>query len=170
MRAGVAQVAVPRKPRRPEADVLHAVAQGYREAPEAIYKHSLASRGQKYTRERREILKAILTAHGHFDADWLFLEMRKSGAKASKATIYRSLTLLCQVGLLREVFHGPHGSSYEHVYGHEHHEHLICLKCGKVLEFISKKLEVLQEEACSTMKFRPVHHHLQVFGYCSSCR
>jgi len=164
------RITVPRKPRRPEADVLHAVARGYREAPEAIFQHSLAARGLKYTRERREILKAILSAHAHFDADWLFVEMRKAGAKTSKATIYRNLALLCEVGLLREAFHGQHGSSYEHVYGHEHHEHMICLNCGKVTEFISQKLEVLQEEACATMKFRPVAHHLQVFGYCSSCR
>lgn len=160
----------PPKPRRPERDVLHAVARGQREAPEAIFRRSLEQRRLKYTRERREILRAILSAHSHFDADWLFFEMRKTGAKASKATIYRSLTLLCEVGILREVFHGPHGSSYEHVYGHEHHEHMLCLACGKVIEFGSRKLERLQEDACRTLKFRPVHHHLQVFGYCRACR
>jgi Fur family ferric uptake transcriptional regulator len=95
--------------------------------------------------------------------------MKKLGAKASKATVYRSLVLLCDVGILREVFHGPHGAYFEHVYGHEHHEHMICLKCGKVLEFISRKLEELQDDACRAMDFQPVRHHLQVFGYCSEC-
>jgi len=160
----------PRKPRRPERDVLHAVARGHREAPEAIFRHSLERRGLKYTAERREILKAILSAHSHFDADWLFFEMRKTGAKASKATIYRSLALLREVGILREVFHGPRGSYYEHVYGHEHHEHMICLQCGRVIEFSSRKLERLQEQACRSLKFHPIHHHLQVFGYCRTCR
>jgi Fur family transcriptional regulator, ferric uptake regulator len=168
--AGGIRFLVPKKPRRPERDVLHAVARGHSEPPEAIFKHSLERRGLKYTPERREILKAIMSAHSHFDADWLFFEMHKSGAKASRATIYRSLTLLCEVGILREVFRGPHGSYYEHVYGHEHHEHMICLKCGKVLEFSSPRLEALQDKACHVIKFRPVHHHLQVFGYCKACR
>ncbi|MCY3021211.1 MAG: transcriptional repressor [Planctomycetota bacterium] len=159
----------PRKPRRPERDVLHAIARGHREAPEAIFRRSLELRGLKYTAERREILRTIMSAHAHFDADWLFLAMRKAGAKTSKATIYRSLALLCQVGILREAFHGLHGSTYEHVYGHEHHEHMICLKCGKVIEFMSRKLEKLQEDACRAMKFQPVQHHLQVFGYCRAC-
>ena len=162
--------AAPLKPRRPERDVLHAVARGHREAPEAIFQHSLERRGLKYTRERREILKAILSAHGHFDADWLSFEMRKARAKASKATIYRSLALLCEVGLLREVFRGPHGFSYEHIYGHEHHEHMLCLHCGRVIEFTSRNLERLQELACRALRFRPLHHHLQVFGYCKTCR
>jgi Fur family ferric uptake transcriptional regulator len=155
--------------RRVEEDVLHFIAPGCSEAPETIFKRMLERRALKYTAERREILKAVLTTHEHFDADWLFMEMRKVGAKASKATIYRSLVLLCEVGILREVFHGPHGAYFEHVYGHEHHEHMICLTCGKVIEFISRKLENLQDDACRAMGFQPVRHHLQVFGYCSDC-
>jgi Fur family ferric uptake transcriptional regulator len=150
--------------------ILHQVAPGCTESPEAIFRRSLEQGGLKYTSERREILKAVLSTHEHFDADWLFVEMRKLGAKASKATVYRSLALLCEVGILREVFHGPHGAYYEHVYGHEHHEHMICLACGKVIEFISRKLEELQEDACRAMDFQPVRHHLQVFGYCGDCQ
>ena len=156
-----------------EEDVLHFVAPGCSEAPETIFKRSLDRKSLKYTSERRKILKAVLSTHEHFDADWLAMEMRRIGAKASKATIYRSLVLLCEVGILREVFHGPHGAYFEHVYGHQHHEclrrYMICLKCGKVIEFISKKLEQLQEGACRAMGFHPVRHHLQVFGYCSDC-
>lgn len=152
-----------------EDDVLHFIAPGCTEAPETIFKRNLERRSLKYTSERREILRAVLTTHEHFDADWLFMEMRKVGAKASKATIYRSLVLLCEVGILREVFHGPHGAYFEHVYGHQHHEHMICLKCNKVIEFMSKKLEQLQEDACRALGFHPLRHHLQVFGYCSEC-
>ena len=162
-------VSSPEKPVAAEDDVLHFIAPGYTDAPETIFKKSLERRGLKYTSERREILKAVLSTHEHFDADWLFMEMRKVGAKASKATIYRSLVLLCEVGILREVFHGPHGAYYEHVYGHEHHEHMICLSCNKVIEFISRRLENLQDDACRAMGFHSVRHHLQVFGYCADC-
>ena len=150
-------------------DVLDVVAPGCTEAPGAIFKRSLERGGLKYTAERREILRAVLSTHEHFDADGLFLEMRKMGAKASKATIYRSLALLCEGGILREVFHGPHGAYYEHVYGHEHHEHMLCLNCGKVIGFVSPQLETLQDEACATHDFHSVHHHLQIFGYCRDC-
>ena len=151
-------------------DVLQAIPRGCSEAPEAVFRLGLEQRGLKYTSERREILKAVLSTHTHFDADWLFVEMRKTGAKASKATIYRSLVLLCEMGILRAVFRGSHGSYYEHVYGHEHHEHMICLRCGRVTEFTSGNLEQLQEEACRAQGFAPVRHHLQVFGYCQECQ
>src|SRR5260370_32559360 len=107
----------PLKPQVAEEDVLHYIAAGCAEAPETIFKRSLERRGLKYTSERREILKAVMSTHEHFDADWLFMEMRRVGAKGSKATIYRSLDLLCEVGILREVFHSRHGAYYEHVYG-----------------------------------------------------
>ena len=159
----------PVKPEVPEENVLSYVAPGQSESPEAIFRRHLERRGLKYTQERREILRSVMSTHEHFDADWLFMRMRKVGAKTSKATIYRSLTLLCETGLLREVFHGPHGAYYEHVYGHEHHEHMICVKCNKVTEFISKQLEQIQDDACRSMGFHALRHHLQVFGFCSEC-
>lgn len=157
-------------PQKPEADILNSVAKGCTESPGAVFKRSLEARGLKFTSERRAILRAVLSAHVHFDADWLYVEMRRAGAKASKATIYRSLVLLCEMGILREVFRGPRGAYYEHVYGHEHHEHMICVRCGKIIEFTSKHLERLQDEACKRMNFHAQRHHLQVFGHCSDCR
>jgi Fur family transcriptional regulator, ferric uptake regulator len=152
-----------------DEELLARIAPGYAEAPDTIFKRSLARQGLKYTAERRAILMAVLSTHDHFDADKLFLEMRQRSVKVSKATIYRSLALLCEVGILREVFHGPRGAHYEHVYGHEHHEHMICVQCGKVIGFTSPQLESLQDEACKAKNFRPVHHHLQIFGYCGVC-
>ena len=151
-------------------DILQSIPYGCTDAPEAVFKAGLERQSLKYTSERREILKAVLSTHTHFDADWLFVEMRKTGAKASKATIYRSLVLLCEMGILREVFRDSHGAHYEHVYGHEHHEHMICLRCGQVMEFTSGYLEQLQEEACRAQGFSPLRHHLQVYGYCQACK
>jgi len=149
--------------------LLNERAPGYNESPEDILRRCLERRGLKYTLERREILKAALSTHEHFDADSLLLRMRQLGMKASKATIYRTLVLLCEFGMLREVFKGPHGAYFEHVYGHEHHEHMICMKCGLVTEFHSPLLEELQEKACRENNFKPVRHHLQIFGLCQKC-
>lgn len=167
--AGTESFETPVKPAAPEADVLSYIAPGEKENPESILKRQLVRRGLKYTNERREILRAVLSTHEHFDADWLYKQMRKHDAKASKATVYRTIALLVECALIREVFQSEHGAYYEHIYGHEHHEHMICLTCGKVIEFISRRLEQLQEEACRAHGFHAVRHHLQVFGYCADC-
>ncbi len=148
---------------------LYKIAPGETETPETILKRQLARHGEKYTNQRREILISVLNTHAHFDADWLFTDVNQHGVKAAKATVYRTLELLSKCGLVREVFHGPHGAYYEHVYGHQHHEHMICLDCGKVIEFTSRRLERLQDEACRAHGFHADRHHLQVFGYCSDC-
>jgi len=153
----------------PESNVLRFICPGETEDPETILKRQLTRKSEKYTSQRREILRAVLVTHEHFDADWLCQQMKRVDAKASKATVYRTLKVLCECGLIREVFRGEHGAYYEHIYGHAHHEHMICLSCGKVIEFISRRLEQIQDEACRAHGFHAVRHHLQVFGYCADC-
>src|SRR5258708_35474808 len=94
----------PVKPTVPEPDVLRHIAPNEAEPPEEILKRILANRGLKYTQERREILQAVLSTHEHFDADWLFVSLQRLGSRVSKATVYRTLALLCECGLVREVF------------------------------------------------------------------
>jgi Fur family ferric uptake transcriptional regulator len=142
---------------------------GERQTPEAILRQALKRRRLKYTAERQAVLREVLDTHAHFDARQLGRLLRKRGARVSQATVYRTLTVLREAGLLREVFRDAQGSHFEHVYGHEHHEHLICLRCGKVLEFQSARLEEIQDEACRARGFRPLRHQLQVFGYCEEC-
>lgn len=148
---------------------IHQVAPSETESPETILRRQLARHGEKYTSQRKAILISVMNTHDHFDADWLHNDVNRRGVKVAKATVYRTLNLFCECGLAREVFHGPHGASYEHVYGHQHHEHMICLDCGKTIEFTSRRLERLQVEACRSFGFHAVSHHLQVFGYCSEC-
>ncbi len=100
----------PVKPAVPELDVLHHVGPGETESPEVILRRQLARRGLKYTGERREILEAVLSTHDHFGAEWLYHHLRGSSAKASKATVYRSLALLCECGLIREVCYWAEGT------------------------------------------------------------
>ncbi|MCZ7648725.1 MAG: transcriptional repressor [Planctomycetota bacterium] len=150
-------------------DVLTHKAPGESLSPEQILTRQLARRGLKLTNERREILRTILQTHQHFDAEWLCAKFKAEGVRVSRATVYRTLGLLCEIYLVREVFQAPSGAHYEHVYGHEHHEHMICLTCNEVLEFVSRRLEHLQEEACRAHGFHARRHHLQVFGYCARC-
>jgi len=154
----------PRPPRQ-------TVALAEQENPDRILQHILARRGQRYTRERRKVLNVVLNAHGHLDANSLYDLLHEHGVPVSRATVYRTLRLLQEAGIIREVFHNAHGaSSYEHVRAGVHHEHMICLSCDCIIEFGSKQLEDIQETACHQHHFTPVRHQLQVFGYCQTCQ
>ncbi len=147
-----------------------AVATGEREAPEAIFRRVLRKRGLRYTRERKEILREVLATHDHLDALQIHERLHARNARVSKATVYRTVALLRESRILREVFHSPQGARYEHVYGHEHHEHMICVACGWVIEFSSPDLERIQDRACREKRFEPIRHHLEILGYCNACQ
>ena len=133
------------------------------------FKEFLTSKSLKFTAERQAILDRVFANHKHFEADELLVDLRLNDIKVSKATIYRTLSLLVKSGLLREVIFGERHAHYEHVYGHEHHDHLVCNNCGKVIEFVEHKIEMLQEEVCKKNKFEAESHRLQIQGLCEDC-
>ncbi|MFV1974191.1 MAG: Fur family transcriptional regulator [Candidatus Scalindua sp.] len=136
---------------------------------EKVFRDYVQSKGLKFTPERQAILNHVFECHGHFEAEELLIDMRKSNKRVSKATIYRTLALLVNSGLLREVIFGEKHAHYEHVYGHEHHEHLVCIGCGKIIEFTDERIEKFQEEICIANKFKAESHKFQIMGYCVDC-
>jgi len=129
----------------------------------------LRSKKLKLTGERMEILATIFKKSSHFDAEELHAELKQQGQDISRATVYRTLDLLVQCGLVRKSSLGSSHANYEPAHEDEHHDHLICLNCNKVIEFYRPDLEKLQEEICLQQQFKPLHHSLQIFGLCSSC-
>ncbi|MEA2087066.1 MAG: transcriptional repressor [Candidatus Caldatribacteriota bacterium] len=123
----------------------------------------------KYTSERSLILKAIFSFHKHFDVEELFEKLRKQGNNVSRATIYRTIPLLIQSGLITETLHCQDKTSYENVFNKKHHDHLVCTNCGKIIEFYNEKIEKLQEEVCKQHNFTPLEHRLGIKGYCEDC-
>jgi Fur family ferric uptake transcriptional regulator len=136
---------------------------------EKKFRDYIQSRGLKFTPEREAILKHVFENRGHFEAEELLIDMRKNRKRVSKATIYRTLALLVKSGLLREVIFGEKHAHYEHVYGCNHHEHLVCIKCGKIIEFSDEKIEKFQDEVCVKNNFKPESHRFQITGYCEDC-
>lgn len=125
----------------------------------------------KYTPERQRVLREVFSLHNHFEADELYGTLRKKGKSTiSRATVYRTLPLLEESGLIRRVVFIDKHTRYEHVYGHMHHEHLICIHCGAVIEFYKKSLEDTLEEVARENTFTPVAHKLEITGYCSNCK
>lgn len=136
----------------------------------ARFEAFLRSRQLKLTEERRTLLDAVLAWELHFDADELHMGLKGEGKDISRATVYRTLDLLIQCGLVRKQSFGDQHAHYEAVHHDEHHDHLICLSCSRITEFFRPDLEALQDAICEDHRFRPLHHSLQIFGLCSNCK
>ncbi len=124
----------------------------------------------RITPERFEVLEAVITAGGHFDVDQLHVKMKSSGSKVSRATVYNTLDLLLKCGLISKYRFGENHSRFEKAFGRPHHDHLICLQCGEIIEFMSGRLLKLQAVICKKNKFQPQSSTLQIFGICSKCQ
>ncbi len=129
----------------------------------------LKSKDLKITPQRELILREIFSSHDHFEVDDLFVRLYGKSAHISRATVYRTLNLLVQGGFLREVISGERHSHYEHILGHRHHDHLVCLGCGKIIEFSNVSIEDLQDKVCKKHNFQPHSHRLQINGFCRNC-
>jgi len=130
----------------------------------------LSARGLRLTRDRRTIVGEIFSTHDHFTMDDLFVALRLKGRRLSKTTLYRNLPLLVESGLVRRVPDDGENARFEHVLGHPHHDHLICLACGREIEFSSDQIEQAQDSICRRFAFEPVRHRLGIWGYCRKCR
>ena len=134
------------------------------------FKEYVSTKGLKLTKERNEILDEILATEGHFDPEELFIRLKTKGSKVSRASVYRTIPLLVESGLIDEVERTDKRSHYEKVVGRQHHDHMICVRCGKVIEFFSPTLEMLQSELCQKENFSGLRHSLEILGYCERCR
>ncbi len=140
-----------------------------RTAHEILTKHLKSGGKLRITPERFAILDAVLQSQGHFDVDGLYYRLVSNGVKISKATVYNTLEILLNCGLVSKYRFAEKTSRYEKAFGRPHHHHLICLECGDIIEFVSDKLERIQEQVCAENNFNVQSSTLQVFGVCSKC-
>ena len=131
----------------------------------------LATKGFRMTRERSILVEEIFADHEHFDADQIIqrLASRTDGRRVSRSTVYRALSLLEEAGMVRKVARQEGRDVYEHDYGYPRHDHMICRKCQKLIEFRNSKVRDLVEEIAGEHGFRMEAHRLEVYGLCSTC-
>lgn len=131
----------------------------------------LRERGLKLTAQRARILERAFATHEHFSAENLYDWLRhEEGPAVSRATVYRTLSLLEDGGFVESLDTGGGELFYEHVLGHRHHDHLICLECRRIEEFREERIEELQLEVSRKKGFELVSHSLRLMGYCAACR
>jgi Fur family ferric uptake transcriptional regulator len=130
----------------------------------------LRARGLRVTEERLAILAEVLARRGHFDPEGLHMEMRRKGLRVSKASVYRTIPLLLELGVIERVEHTSSGHAhYELRTAGAHHDHMLCTSCGRVIEFFSEDLERLQEAVCRSKGFAGATHTLEIRGLCREC-
>lgn len=129
----------------------------------------LKSKGMKVTPEREVIFEEALQSGDHFEVDDLLFKLRGKKRRISKASIYRTLPLLIEGGWIRRVIFNERHTHYERDSGVKQHEHLVCSKCGKIIEFRDKKLRDQLGSICQKYDFEPQEHKLEVTGCCQEC-
>lgn len=138
------------------------------EEQEVFLKHIQKS-GLKRTAQRDLILDVFLRTEDHLSSEDLYRLVRKEDSNIGQTTVYRTLKLLTDAGLAREVRFGDGRTHYEHNYKHGHHDHMICTECGKIIEFFSAELEAIQDQMAAKFDFVPTQHSLRIFGLCAKC-
>lgn len=135
-----------------------------------IFRKYLERRGLKLTAERRALFDEIFGRHEHVEADELLMRLRAKHKKISRATIYRTLELLVDSGIVGKLRIGEAGYRYERLRAGDHHDHLICDNCGRVIEFFEPRIESLQDDVAERYGFVLLSHTHQMRGICRSCR
>jgi len=134
------------------------------------FEHFLRGRSLKLTAQRRRIFERVFATHDHFSAETLYGWLKgEAGPTVSRATVYRTLGLLVEGGFLESLDTGKGELLYEHVLGHRHHDHLVCIDCGRIEEFSDERIEALQQEAARGKGFQLLYHNLRLFGTCAPC-
>jgi Fur family ferric uptake transcriptional regulator len=140
-------------------------------SPREKLEEFLATRGLRLTQERSAILDEVFSSHLHFDGDELAarLASRPGAVRVSRATVYRTLRLMVEAGLLRRVARPNGREVYEHDYGYPQHDHFICRVCGQLIEFQNGAISQILDEVAARNSFRVSGHRLEVYGLCSKC-
>lgn len=135
-----------------------------------IFHDHIRKSGLKRTGQRDLILNVFLETEGHVSSEDLYELVKKEDPTIGFTTVYRTLKLLQECGLARNVQYYDGRMLYEHDFKHDHHDHLICTSCGALIEFYSEVIENMQDRIADMHKFQPTHHSLRIFGICNNCQ
>ena len=135
-----------------------------------IFDEFIKATGLKETEQRSLILDAFLNTDEHVSVDDLHHLLDRSGKKVGYATIHRTMKLISESGLAREVMFNDGISRFEHTLDSSPHHHLFCTVCGKIIEFSSKTLDAEEERIAAKHGFTVKSHNFKIFGTCRQCR
>ena len=124
---------------------------------------ALKKEGLRFTEQRKSIWDEITSSDDHREAEDIFLALRKKNINVSRATVYRTIDVLVKNNLVRKLDIGDAPSKYENKIDSHHHDHMICLETGDIIEFYNEELENLQDEIAKKHGYKVIRHVHQLF-------
>ena len=135
----------------------------------SILHNFINDKGLRHSKQRDLILAVFLGIERHVTIDELWAEVKHQNPSVGYATVYRAIKLFAESGLCSEI-HLENGTTrYEHLFNHQHHDHLICTQCGKMVEVFNPEIEQLQDQLMKAQGFTPQYHRLSLYGRCPDC-
>jgi Fur family ferric uptake transcriptional regulator len=135
----------------------------------ARFKDHLRAQRLKSTAQRDTIVKAFIESQRHISVEELYTEVRRRNPRIGYATVYRTMKLLTECGVAAERHFRDGEARYESA-EKQHHDHLICEGCGKIVEFEEPRIEQLQEDIAKRLGFQFTGHKMELYGLCRDCR
>lgn len=129
----------------------------------------IASKGMKSTKQRDAVAEVFFSTSGHISAEELYLKVSKAHPGIGLTTVYRTLKLLTEAGLAKERRFGEPQGVYEKNDTDKHHDHLICTRCGAIIEFKEPVIEKMQDDVAKRYGFIVQDHKMELYGLCRSC-
>ncbi len=136
----------------------------------ATLRSVLQAEGLRYTTQREAVYLELCSNNDHRDAEDIYFTLKQRGIAVSRATVYRTIEVLVRHKLARALNIGDGKIRYEHKLDPNHHDHLVCLECGTIIEFVDPEVENRQELIARDHGFELHHHSHQLYGICPVCR
>jgi Fur family ferric uptake transcriptional regulator len=136
----------------------------------SVLKEALKDGGLRYTQQRQAVWDELCSTSDHRDAEDIYVTLVRNGLPVSRATVYRTIEVLVRKGLARKLDIGDGRSRYEMREDNSHHDHLICVNCGRIEEFVDLNIENLQEDIAKHHGYILQTHKLQLYGLCGDCQ
>ena len=137
--------------------------------PVEYFKDFCLKKGLKNSLQRDKVVESFLSTERHISTQELYDILRKRGERIGYSTVYRTLKLLTEAGLAQVIVAGDE-TRFEHKFEHKHHDHFICERCGRAIEFTSPVMERIQERYAKKHNFSIRDHSLIIYGLCSKCQ
>jgi len=132
-------------------------------------KKALKKEGLRYTQQRQAVWDELSNTDEHRDAEEIYLALHNSALNVSRATVYRTIDVLVKNNMVRKLVLGDGRARYEHKIDSTHHDHLICVQCGKIEEFMDEVIEDRQDKIVKALGFKLIRHIHQLFVICDDC-